>query len=309
VAFVTAFTSAGLCSLTNSGTINGALYGASHGGNTEPFELRNSGTISGGTGSFKSTASATDTIINRGTMVGGIWLGLGDDLYDGRGGSVSGLVRGEDGNDTFRPGIGAESYDGGNGIDVLNFSNLASIRISLSASFAGTRTAAGDTYVNIETVTGSLLGNDRLGGDGKANLLVGQGGNDQITAEDGNDTLIGGAGVDRLTGGRHNDRFQFDALSDSGDVITDFKAQVGDLDKIAISAAGFGGGLVAGAVAAGQFITRADNLAQDADDRFIFNTTGRTLWFDIDGAGGQGPVMVADLQAGASLVIGDLLIF
>jgi len=74
-------------------------------------------------------------------------------------------------------------------------------------------------------------------------------------------------------------------------------------------AAGFGGGLSAGgALSASQFQSRADNLAQDADDRFIFRTTDRTLWFDVDGTGAQGAVMVADLQAGAIVTPADLLL-
>ena len=75
-----------------------------------------------------------------------------------------------------------------------------------------------------------------------------------------------------------------------------------------MQATGFGGGLVAGALAAGQFISRGDNLAQDADDRFIFRTTDQTLWFDIDGTGGVGPSLIADLQAGALLTAADILL-
>ncbi|MGB4828341.1 MAG: flagellar biosynthesis protein FlgM, partial [Paracoccaceae bacterium] len=59
---------------------------------------------------------------------------------------------------------------------------------------------------------------------------------------------------------------------------------------------------------ANQFQTRADNNAQDADDRFIFNTTDRTLWFDADGNGAGAAIMVADLQAGAVVTAADILL-
>ena len=60
--------------------------------------------------------------------------------------------------------------------------------------------------------------------------------------------------------------------------------------------------------AAGQFRARADNHAQDADDRFIFRTTDRTLWFDADGSGAGAAIMVADLQAGAVVTAADILL-
>ena len=98
-------------------------------------------------------------------------------------------------------------------------------------------------------------------------------------------------------------------MAEWGDIISDFGAAAGNDDSFGLQATGFGGGLVAGALAASQFISRADNLAQDADDRFIFRTTDQTLWFDIDGFGGGGPSLIADLQAGVVLTAADILLF
>lgn len=57
-----------------------------------------------------------------------------------------------------------------------------------------------------------------------------------------------------------------------------------------------------GTLDAAAFQSRADIMAQDADDRFICRTTtDRTLWFDEDGNGAMVVIMVADLQAGATL--------
>ena len=68
--------------------------------------------------------------------------------------------------------------------------------------------------------------------------------------------------------------------------------------------------LVAGTtLAASQFEVRADNLAQDADDRFIFRTTDQTLWFDSNGNAGGGLSEVADLQASAVLTAANILIY
>ena len=42
---------------------------------------------------------------------------------------------------------------------------------------------------------------------------------------------------------------------------------------------------LSGAIAAGNLVTRADNVAQQADDFFILRTGDKTLWFDQDGSG------------------------
>ncbi|PYF09196.1 hypothetical protein C8J30_11069 [Rhodobacter viridis] len=54
------------------------------------------------------------------------------------------------------------------------------------------------------------------------------------------------------------------------------------------------------------FVSRTDNRAQDADDRFIFRTTDGMLWFDADGKGGSAAVQIADLQDGAALKVVDI---
>ncbi|MGB4828457.1 MAG: hypothetical protein WBP18_14525 [Paracoccaceae bacterium] len=48
--------------------------------------------------------------------------------------------------------------------------------------------------------------------------------------------------------------------------------------------------------------------ATAADDRFIFRTTDRTLWFEADGSGAGAAIMVADLQAGAVVTAAEILL-
>ena len=50
-------------------------------------------------------------------------------------------------------------------------------------------------------------------------------------------------------------------------------------------------------MAAGAFVARADNVAQEADDRFIFDTTTGTLWADGDGNGAGAAVADGKLHA------------
>ncbi|QLQ19085.1 MAG: hypothetical protein HZT43_10980 [Exiguobacterium profundum] len=56
-------------------------------------------------------------------------------------------------------------------------------------------------------------------------------------------------------------------------------------------------------------MARADNFAQDANDRFIFRTTDRTLWFDADGTGSGASFLVASLQNVATMTAADIVIF
>jgi len=307
---VTSGIGSGTSILRNTGSIISTLSAAVLREGTEAHELHNTGRIEGQYVSYLASdilGIAVNTIRNAGVMIGDIFLVGGNDTYDGRGGRIEGVVYGGDGLDTFRPGSGAETFDGGVGSDLLNFFDTTGIRVYLDSSGANTLTAQGDTYVGIERVNGSQFGSDVLVGDAASNNLRGHGGNDTLSGGGGADYLTGGTGADRTTGGTGNDMFQFHVIGDGGDVITDFAAVAGNNDCFRFATT-MGGGLVAGALLAGQFQSRTDNLAQDADDRFIFRTTDQTLWFDSNGNGAGGLVLMADLQAGAVVTSADIMI-
>lgn len=180
--------------------------------------------------------------------------------------------------------------------------------VALDGSFENAGAALNDEITGVEHVYGSRTGGDTIRGNQAANLLRGEGGADRLEGAGGADVLIGGRGKDTLSGGGGNDTFVYQNLNQIGDVITDFRGDVGNDDRFQINASAFGGGLVAGSLAPSQFQTRADNVAQDANDRFIFRTTDRSLWFDADGNGAGAPVMVADLQANAIVTVADIFL-
>jgi Ca2+-binding RTX toxin-like protein len=107
--------------------------------------------------------------------------------------------------------------------------------------------------------------------------------------------------------------FIFASRAEAGDVITDFRNLSGDNDRFHISAAGFGGGLVAGrALSASQFQTANDNLLQgkaEASIHFIWEADATRLWYDSNGSGAGGLLLVADLRAGARIGAGDIWLF
>ncbi|MGF1566686.1 MAG: DUF3574 domain-containing protein [Nodosilinea sp.] len=149
-----------------------------------------------------------------------------------------------------------------------------------------------------------LSGDDLLRGGAGHDWLNGNFGHDILLGEGGNDTLIGGRGIDTLTGGEGHDSFRFNTLRQVGDRITDFVAED---DRILIRAAGFGGGLVAGAaISPDQFSFGI--AAADAEDRFIYNNLSGELFFDRDGNGYQAQVLLAVLSGAPALSNADIVV-
>jgi Ca2+-binding RTX toxin-like protein len=250
--------------------------------------------------------------------------GSGADIVaDGGGGDNVNLGAG---NDTliFDNLLDGDVYNGGAGIDTFDWSGIVTsvdYTINLTAGnwsyLASSETVTGfenikgadQTGVSKETLIGNALVN-QIFGNGGNDIINGMAGADLLNGGAGGDFLVGGLGSDKMTGGAANDVFQYNSIGERGDIITDYSNVAGNNDTFRISAAGFGGGLVAGGVlAASQFQIRADNVAQDANDRFIFRTTDKTLWFDANGSAAGGLFMVADLQASATMSAADIVIF
>ena len=184
-----------------------------------------------------------------GSQAGDAINGLGgDDTLYGNGGND--YLFGGLGNDTLHGGTGADRMDGGDGSDWVSYAGSQAVTVDLrDRGFGGD--AEGDTYLNIENVSGSsyadvLLGNatnntlngmngsDYLFGDFGNDILNGGSGRDELDGGAGNDTLDGGTGYDTLIGGSGADKFVFRPSSGT-DTIVDF--QVG-IDKIVLDGRG-----------------------------------------------------------------------
>jgi glucose/arabinose dehydrogenase/Ca2+-binding RTX toxin-like protein len=226
--------------------------------------------------------------------------GAGDDTLWGLSGDD--LLRSGAGDDSLRGGHGADTLLGGAGHDVF----LVEHATDLVAEFAGegidrvitmidyTLTAHVEELVLTGTAAVGGTGNagdNRLIGNRAANLLQGLDGADTLSGGAGDDTLIGGAGQDNLTGGAGADCFRFAIAADGGDTMFGYRAAE---DSIEVSAAGFGGGLVAGMnlLASGRYIANASGLstAPAGTGQFVYETDARTLHWDADGAGGAGGI-------------------
>ncbi len=164
-------------------------------------------------------------------------LGGADDLKCGAGndifiaGAGNDQVQGGAGNDWViaTVGDGNDNYQGDGGIDTYDISRTtADAVINMATRTAFSLDIGSDRIDQFENIIGGA-GNDRIVGDGMANVLEGRAGNDTLIGGGGNDTLIGGAGMDILTGGTGNDMFVFSYDSPSyaydfgQDTITDFQ--------------------------------------------------------------------------------------
>lgn len=164
-------------------------------------------TLNGQGGDDQLTGGAGDD-----TLAGGD----GDDSLSGGAGRDS--VQGGGGDDTI-PDAGADvdpdSYGGGAGTDLLDYSDAAvGVTVTLDGvANDGVPGEADNAATDIEDVTGTTKA-DTISGSAAANelngssgddTLSGGGGSDGLNGARGNDTLDGGSGIDALAGGPGSD--------------------------------------------------------------------------------------------------------
>lgn len=123
-----------------------------------------------------------------------------DRLSDGSGADT---VSGDAGNDTVTAALDTDddAYDGGSGIDTLDYSAaLTSVIVDLVAANASGAEIGTDCVTNFEVIkTGE--GADEIIGSCDDDTLIGGGGDDVISGGDGADTLSGDAGNDVMRDG------------------------------------------------------------------------------------------------------------
>ena len=200
-----------------------------------------------GTGDFHGVGNAANNLIVGAAGNDALMGGAGNDNLQGGAGKDS--LTGGSGADRLQGGAGADRLDGGLGIDTAVYmAATAGIRANLGAN-AGLGEAAGDVFVSVENLQGSLFA-DALYGNGGANYLFGM---------DGADSLSGGAGNDCLKGGRGADAFVF-KLGFAADQVMDF---VDNSDRLVIS--GFGGE---------KTVSHGLSFAMQIGDDVVFNFGG-----------------------------------
>jgi serralysin len=221
-------------------------------------------------GAVNGTGNSGDNII--------VGYGIGNNIIDGGAG-----------NDTLDGGIGADTMIGGTGNDTYIVDNIGDLVTETSTSSTEIDTVKSSIdytlVLNVENLV--LTGTGAISGSGNAL-------NNSITGNSAANIIYGGGGNDLLIGGLGADTFQFRNQIEGIDTIGDFEVGI---DKINLSAAGFGGGLVVGALSIDRFVTVASgSSATSASQRLIYNSTTGGLFFDADGSGASLAVQFATLS-------------
>src|SRR5436190_11992815 len=134
----------------------------------------------------------------------------GDDTINGLGGNDTlwgntgvNFLNGGDGDDNLVGGPGTDHIDGGPGTDLLSYQlSNGPVNVSIDDPSTNTGDAAGDTYANIEGITGSPFGGTyRAPSNGQNFQLWALGGTNNLFGSTGYATIISGPGADHMFGG------------------------------------------------------------------------------------------------------------
>lgn len=153
-----------------------------------------------------------------------------------------------------------------------------------------------------DTLKGSKEADTLYGGRGKDKLL-GKDGNDVLYGDAGRDRLDGGAGSDTLDGGKGKDKYIFktELGLDTGDRITKFqKGETIELSHKVYDA------LDKGDLSADELYIVGSGAPMTGNEHLIYNPSVGdagigALYYDPDGSGPQGLVLIATMQGGAKL--------
>ncbi len=239
------------------------------------------------------TGIATDNDLGNGDQIGTDTFINANYL---RGSGHADTLTGDGGDNFFRGSAGSDTIDGGGGTDRIDHADSpGGINVDLSPAsnqVIDDGHGTSDTLISIENVRGSDF-DDTITGDGNANQLRGElgndildggagnddlrggGGNDTISGgdgadtlngNDGNDTLNGGLDFDTLIGGAGDDLFVFENGTGT-DTITDFDLGATVLEQIDITDFGFAN--FAAVTAAATDVGPDVHIQLDANDLLI----------------------------------------
>jgi len=226
--------------------------------------------------------------------------GTGDDFIFGGAGDDE-LIGGK-GNDTMDGGAGADIFRGGQGSDTVDYSTSTSAVLAYLDANTSADGAAGDSFVAVENVIGSAFndflqnanGGDAFGGSG-ADSIYGGGTNGGI--DDGG-RIRGDAGIDTLNM-MYGNTTAWLQNGQGYDVVNGF---VENQDNFFIDLSDFGLG---GTFDFNELVNSDSVTAVGTNAQFIYDGDDSRLYFDSNGTGGGGLVLIADLTG--STVLFDTL--
>ncbi len=224
----------------------------------------------------------------------------GRGAINGTGNDLANTLLGNGGSNILNGRAGADRMSGYGGNDTYIVDNAGDVvREGAGSGIDTVQTAVSrNLEANVERMT--LLGTANLnaGGNGLANVLVGN---------TGANRLNGAAGSDTLTGGQANDVFVFSsALGSSNiDTITDFSNSGGNNDTIWLENSIFTALTATGVLASAAF-KNLDLAAADSSDRILYDQDHGDLYYDRDGSGtAYSAIKIAEISNFATLTYTD----
>ena len=161
-----------------------------------------------------------------------------------------------------------------------------------------------ETFSSVDGVRGNL----GISRDTVIEVAIGGRGTDKIIGNEAANALFGNGGNDRMTGGGGQDFFVFDTKASSKNIDTIVDFVVVD-DTIVINSKAFTNVVGRnGALSLDAFVPNLSGVAEDAEDRLIYETDTGKLFYDKDGSGQGGSVLIAKLDAGLGLSAGDFVV-
>ncbi|WP_081979638.1 calcium-binding protein [Pseudooceanicola atlanticus] len=235
-------------------------------------------------------------------LTGNAVLGAGNGLQNEiRGNNGDNVLDGGKNNDTMMGGNGNDTYlvrapgdevieAAGRGIDAVKAFRAYILADNVENLFLQTlRNDAGQGVTGINGIGNEL--DNTVVGNPFDNVIIGREGRDTLKGQGGADTFV----FDRALGSSNVDR------------IIDFNVNTpNEGDMLKMKGAVFGG-LTAGSLSSAHF--RAGTVAQDGNDRFIFDQGTGRLWFDADGSGAGTQQLVATFEQNAVVTATDFEIF
>jgi hypothetical protein len=225
--------------------------------------------------------------------------GVGNDSLSG--GSGNDILGGGKGNDNLEGGLGADQFKGGQGTDTADYSSATSGVTVYFVNNTALGYATGDTFVNMENLVGTAYADYLQAGDN--GMAVGGAGNDNLygasyTTGDAAGIIRGDAGYDTLHM-NYGDTTAWLQNNQGYDTIDQF---VENADNFFIDLSDFGLG---NTFDFAELVNSNSHTAIGGNAQFIYDGDDSLLYFDTNGSGAGGQILIADLT-NSTVIAGTL---
>ena len=264
----------------------------------------------------ENLGEGTDTVLSSATRtldanVENLTL-TGTAAINGTGNALNNAITGNSANNVLNAGTGGDRLAGGRGNDTYIVDGPGDTVIESAGEGTDTVQSSASRTLDTEVENLTLSGSAAINGTGNAlnNRITGNSSANSLAGGAGNDRLEGRRGNDSLTGGTGADQFVFlDAPSSGGvDRVTDFVRGTDELlfENSAFTALGASGAMASGD---GRFRSGAGvTTGRDTSDRLVYNTSTGNLYYDADGSGSGGSVLIANFAGNPTLSASDITV-